>query len=192
MLRLGQFPLVGLLGNLPAHLAFGRIAGEDDLGAARIVENPIQNARIVIVEVAKSSERPAFAFDRIKEPHRVRFPTLKIDPQNLGGVGIANEMRIERFTMATQPPKCVEVGLEEIRARPHLGEDDEVVEIRHGLAHQIGLAGLRARVLRCGVDGEIAHEIGVHPLVLEVLQKLTKAAQIYDARRLRQPPATGD
>ena len=114
----------------------------------------------------------------------IGFASAKIKPEYLGRIGIADEMGIERLTMALQPPKCIEVGLEEIRAGPHLGENDEVVKACHDLAHQIWSARFGARVLRGGIDGKIAHEIGVHPLVLEVLQKLTKAAQLDDTGRL--------
>ena len=54
VLGIGQFPLASRLRDLPADIAVDRVAGQDDLGAARIVHHRVKDARVMVVKVAKA------------------------------------------------------------------------------------------------------------------------------------------
>jgi len=56
VLRVGQFPLPGGLRDLQADIAFQRVAGQHDLGTARVVHHKVEDARVVVVEIAKSRQ----------------------------------------------------------------------------------------------------------------------------------------
>ena len=51
--HIGQFPLPRGLRNLPADEAVQRIASQNDLGAAGINEDFVQNPRVMVVEKPK-------------------------------------------------------------------------------------------------------------------------------------------
>jgi hypothetical protein len=53
-----------------------------------------------------------------------------INTQDICRFWVADEMRIERFAMTANARESVQVGFQEIRPGPHLGEDDKAVESR--------------------------------------------------------------
>jgi hypothetical protein len=121
MLHIGQFPLAGRRRDLAADIAFDRVARQDDLGAARSGNTMIEHAGIVIVE--EPEPRPAIRLHphRAQKPPRIGVAHRLRDAQNVSAVGIADEIRIERLSVAVMP-KCVQVRLKEIRSRPHFRE----------------------------------------------------------------------
>ena len=96
--------------------------------------------------------------------------------QKTRAVGIGDEMRVERLAVARNPVKGVKVCFQKIGPCPHFGKDDKVIELWHRLlSYQIGSARRRLGGFMTQGHRKITHQIGVHPLVLEVLQKLAKA-----------------
>ena len=72
--NIGQFPLPRFLGDLPADIAFQGVAGQDDLGAARIVQQRVQYAWVMIMEIAKATEAVGLGPDRIDKRQGVFIP----------------------------------------------------------------------------------------------------------------------
>lgn len=144
----------------------------------------------MVVEIAETAHALCRPADLLQEPLGLPVTLVTGDAEDLFGIGIADEMRIERLAVAGDRGQGVQVRLEKVGSGPHLREHHEIVETfahRDLFLHQVGFALRPLAVPRRGIDREVAHQVGVHPVVLEVLQELTEAGQILEPRRLGQP-----
>ncbi len=142
-----QLPLARGFCDLPADVAFGRIAGQDDLGATLVLHHPVKQTRIVVVEIAKAVQ----PFGRLDPPQQsvgVRDPFRQCHAQRLGPVGVADELGVKRLPVAGDAIKGVQVRFQKIGPGSHFGKHNEVVKRRHGLTDQIGLTPRRTFVDR--------------------------------------------
>jgi len=129
----------------------------------------------VIVKIAKTAQPVGFCPYRSQQDVRVGITGFLIDTQNIRRLWVANKMRVKGLSVAGDTLESVQVGLKKIRSGAHLGENNKAFETgRHDLLHQIGFA--RRRLIGChtAFHREVAHKMRMHPLILEVLQKLPK------------------
>ena len=125
--RLDQAPLPGPGRDGQRDVALQRIAREQHLGDARIVQDRVQHARIVVVEEAEPVH-PRLRDDAGEQRRGVGRPRRHVDPEELGAVVGAEEHRVEDLPVAGEARHRAERLLEVVRAGAHLGEEDEGVE----------------------------------------------------------------
>ena len=110
-LHIGQFPLPGGLRDLPTDIAVDRVAREHDLGAALILDDLIENTRIVVVEIAEAAQSILLSPDRRQQLFGVFVPRGLINAKDRLAFGIPHEERIKRLPMTGDPGKGVQVRL---------------------------------------------------------------------------------
>ena len=146
VLGIGQLPLAGGLGDLEADVAFHGVAGQHDLGAARIGDQQIKDAGVVIVEIAKASQTGRAFAHAAQKQGGVNLALWQGDAEHFGLVFLADEDGVEHFAVAGDAGQGVQICLEEIGTGSHFSEHDETVETRrHGitLPNRGGRGGFR-------------------------------------------------
>mmetsp|Transcript_17998 Transcript_17998/g.27405 ORF Transcript_17998/g.27405 Transcript_17998/m.27405 type:complete len:401 (+) Transcript_17998:6044-7246(+) len=109
-----QFPLTGRNRNLPRDVTICRVAGQHNLGAFSILHDLVEHARVMIVEIAKPRQVIRRFANLTQEPFGVVIARGLGHTQNMLGLGIANEMRIERLAMTGQPIDRVQVRFQKV------------------------------------------------------------------------------
>ena len=97
---IGQFPLAGGAGDFPADIAVDRVAGQDDLGHARIGQHDVGHAGIVVVKEAETGQARRFSTQLAQQGLGVRLTVGKGNPKQFQGVLLADEMGVEHLSVA--------------------------------------------------------------------------------------------
>ena len=131
LFRVGQLPLAGGLRDLPADIAFDRIARQDDLGTGAVGHHRIEDARVVVVEITEARQSRCLVAHAGKKTKGIRIAVGQGQAEQVGLVLLADEMGVERLAVAGDAGQGVQVRLKEIGPCPHFGEHHEAAENGH-------------------------------------------------------------
>ena len=114
--RLGVFeivqpPLPCGRRDLARDIAVGRVAGQDDLGAAPVAQGLVQNAWIMVMKEPKPRQPVGLDPHLIDQHGWINLSLCHIDPKQIELIRVANEMWIERLAITMQPRYFVQVFL---------------------------------------------------------------------------------
>ena len=108
-------------------------------------------------------------FDRINQVVCICVSLSLRHTQDIVFVRVSDEVRVKRLAVAFNAVKSVQICFEEIRPRPHFSKNNKVIEFRHKLPNQIGFSRTARFIRGHGIDWKISHEVGVHPLIFQIL-----------------------
>ena len=139
--RVEQPPAVGGPRHLERHPGVDRVAGQHDLGHPRVGQHEVERARVVVREQAEAVQA-ALRADRLDEEAGVGLGAApSVMPNRPGPSGSPTKTGLNGLPVTGDAVQRVEVGLKEVRARTHVGEDDEEVEAAHAGPFEVRVEG---------------------------------------------------
>ena len=106
-LDIGQLPLPRRLRDLARDVAVQRVARQHDLGTARIVEHQVEHARVVVMEIAKTTDPLRLPPDRTDEP-RIQPCARRLACGTREGRGTGAAQRGDLATSSSPRDKVIE------------------------------------------------------------------------------------